>query len=166
MTREEDLIRIAKKLDKMVSRNNTVRLFWHPQVARCPATSCCAQGPWMPLVQVKRFPSGLRWRYVSFLFANVDFLLACTSVTWAWLHCNKRPTGVWRQILRSTFYFLRAKVSGTIRFVHLLTCLQILWLVPKWVSHGTKVNNAACGEGRVLWLSLQTGRCSVAFCTV
>lgn len=30
MTREEDLIRIAKKLDKMVSRNNTVRwyLFW------------------------------------------------------------------------------------------------------------------------------------------
>lgn len=26
MTREEDLIRIAKKLDKMVSRNNTVRL--------------------------------------------------------------------------------------------------------------------------------------------
>lgn len=27
MTREEDLIRIAKKLDKMVSRNNTVRRF-------------------------------------------------------------------------------------------------------------------------------------------
>lgn len=26
MTREEDLIRIAKKLDKMVSRNNTVRV--------------------------------------------------------------------------------------------------------------------------------------------
>lgn len=25
MTREEELIRIAKKLDKMVSRNNTVR---------------------------------------------------------------------------------------------------------------------------------------------
>lgn len=30
MTREEDLIRIAKKLDKMVSRNNTVRLIWTP----------------------------------------------------------------------------------------------------------------------------------------
>lgn len=28
MTREEDLIRIAKKLDKMVSRNNTVRLYF------------------------------------------------------------------------------------------------------------------------------------------
>lgn len=28
MTREEELIRIAKKLDKMVSRNNTVRLYF------------------------------------------------------------------------------------------------------------------------------------------
>lgn len=55
------------------------------------------------------------------LFANVGFLLVCTSVTWAWLHCNKRPTGVWRQILRTTFYFLRAKVSGAIRLVHLWT---------------------------------------------
>lgn len=35
MTREEDLIRIAKKLDKMVSRNNTVR------VILTPASRCC-----------------------------------------------------------------------------------------------------------------------------
>lgn len=28
MTREEELVRIAKKLDKMVSRNNTVRLYF------------------------------------------------------------------------------------------------------------------------------------------
>uniref|UniRef100_A0A3Q2YQI2 Transcription elongation factor n=1 Tax=Hippocampus comes TaxID=109280 RepID=A0A3Q2YQI2_HIPCM len=35
MTREEDLTRIAKKLEKMVSRNNTVSRAGHPQVARC-----------------------------------------------------------------------------------------------------------------------------------
>lgn len=39
MTQEEDLIRIAKKLDKMVSRNNTVRLYFDNRRWRVVALS-------------------------------------------------------------------------------------------------------------------------------
>lgn len=48
MTQEEELIRIAKKLDKMVSRNTTVRLYFDThRWQRGLATSNRAETPLM-----------------------------------------------------------------------------------------------------------------------
>lgn len=52
MTREEDLIRIAKKLDKMVTRNNTVRIYFDTHRWRVVPTSCCTEGPWTSLLEM------------------------------------------------------------------------------------------------------------------
>lgn len=52
MTREEELTRIAKKLDKMVSRNTTVRLYFDThRWQRGPATSNLAESPLMTVLE-------------------------------------------------------------------------------------------------------------------
>lgn len=44
MTREEELIRIAKKLDKMVYRNNTVRVYFDTLLyVACFSVTSCSQ---------------------------------------------------------------------------------------------------------------------------
>lgn len=86
MTREEDLIRIAKKLDKMVSRNNTVRLYFDTHRWRAAEKA----RPWLSW---KRHPFCVLWTFF-WLCAFEKVLHIC--VIRAWLHCNKWSTGVWR----------------------------------------------------------------------
>lgn len=95
MTREEDLIRIAKKLDKMVSRNNTVSLYFDNHRWRVILPPRVVQEArerlrtkWNVLLQIKVEEKALTW--VECVFGRF-----CMAVTWSWRCCNKRSTGVW-----------------------------------------------------------------------
>lgn len=78
MTREEDLIRIAKKLDKMVSRNNTVRyLFWRLLHCCC---CCCVFFPPPSSFKVSAYVSNLPGTTCRRVFVYFYCLRSCKFI--------------------------------------------------------------------------------------
>lgn len=102
MTREEELVRIAKKLDKMVSRNNTVRLYFdthrwrvvlRTRPLRASVRDCCSV----------EFPPKI----------PLDFCRKSFVILRFWPRCAERSTGASAYAGRGT--------CPSVRCVHLLT---------------------------------------------
>lgn len=128
MTREEELVRIAKKLDKMVSRNNTVRLYF----------------------DTHRWRVVLRTRPLRASVATVDFtrrnpLDFCSFPLYVWPPVRRsRP----RTNKRSTVVRAGVALCPGMQFVHLLTVSRLVRASTSEQRDGKSKQRGLCARSR------------------
>lgn len=136
MTREEELVRIAKKLDKMVSRNNTVRLYFDTHRWRVVLRT----RPYPPRGSPSRSCGKAAW----FQPKSSVFVRPCKTI----------PTG--RAVTNGRQVSADRGTRPSVRVVHLLTVSRLVW------SDVSK-QRGLCGRSR---RSVAAGTCVSAIATL